>query len=134
MRFATIADELSELLSRADPAHAAGYAARAAALHAELTALDAEYAAGLKTCARREIVTSHTAFGYLAERYGLTQVGITGLSPEAEPSPHRMAEVAHEAKATGATTIFFETLVSRRTRSDRRSDGRRRGLFLGHAR
>jgi zinc transport system substrate-binding protein len=112
VRFATIADELGERLSRADPAHAGDYAARAAALHAELTALDAEYSAGLKTCARREIVTSHTAFGYLAERYGLTQIGITGLSPEAEPSPHRMAEVAREAKDTGATTIFFETLVS----------------------
>jgi zinc transport system substrate-binding protein len=115
MRFATIADELGERLSRADPAHAGDYTARATALHAELTALDAEYAAGLKTCARREIVTSHTAFSYLAERYGLTQVGITGLSPEAEPSPHRMAEVAREAKATGATTIFFETLVSPKT-------------------
>jgi zinc transport system substrate-binding protein len=112
IRFATIADELGERLARADPARAGDYAARAKTLHAELETLDAEYAAGLKTCARREIVTSHTAFTYLAARYGLTQVGITGLSPEAEPSPHRLAEVAREARSTGATTIFFETLVS----------------------
>jgi zinc transport system substrate-binding protein len=57
-------------------------------------------------------VTSHTAFNYLAQRYGLTEVGITGISPEAEPSPQRLAEVAADARATGATTIFFETLVS----------------------
>jgi zinc transport system substrate-binding protein len=57
-------------------------------------------------------VTSHAAFGYLAERYGLTQVPITGLSPEEEPSPQRLAEVARLAKAKGVTTIFFETLVS----------------------
>jgi zinc transport system substrate-binding protein len=57
-------------------------------------------------------VTSHTAFGYLAQRYGLREVGITGISPEAEPTPQRLAEVAQRAKETGTTTIFFETLVS----------------------
>jgi zinc transport system substrate-binding protein len=112
IRFATIAVQLGVRLGQADPAHAADYTARADALRTGLTELDAEYSAGLRTCARREIVTSHTAFSYLADRYGLDQVGITGLSPEAEPSPHRLAEVAREARATGATTIFFETLVS----------------------
>jgi len=66
----------------------------------------------LRNCARREIVTGHAAFNYLARRYGLTEVGITGVTPEAEPAPQRLAEVAREARATGATTIFFETLVS----------------------
>jgi zinc transport system substrate-binding protein len=81
-------------------------------MHAELDKLDEEYAARLTTCARREIVTSHTAFAYLAARYDLHEVGITGISPEAEASPQRLADVAREAKETGATTIFFETLVS----------------------
>lgn len=111
-RFATIADRLAERLGQADPAHAAGYTARAATLHAELDRLNAEFTAGLADCRRRELVTSHSAFHYLADRYGLTQVGITGVSPEAEPSPHRLAQVAAEARATGTTTIFFETLVS----------------------
>jgi zinc transport system substrate-binding protein len=111
-RFAAVADELGEQLAAADPAHAADYRSRAAAVHAELTALDTEYATKLETCRRREIVTSHTAFQYLAQRYGLTEIGITGISPEAEPSPRRLAEVTREARATGATTIFFETLVS----------------------
>jgi zinc transport system substrate-binding protein len=112
VRFGTIAVQLGARLGRADPAHAADYTARADALRTDLTTLDGEYATQLKTCARREIVTSHTAFTYLADRYHLDQIGITGLSPEAEPSPHRLAEVAGEARSTGATTIFFETLVS----------------------
>jgi zinc transport system substrate-binding protein len=112
VRFATITDALGERLAATDPAHAADYRARATAMHAELDSLNTEYADGLRDCARREIVTSHEAFHYLAERYGLTEIGITGVSPEAEPSPRRLAEVADQARATGTTTIFFETLVS----------------------
>jgi zinc transport system substrate-binding protein len=112
VRFATIADKLGERLAAADPANAAGYRSRAAAVRTELTALDTEFATKLKTCERREIVTSHTAFNYLAKRYALAEIGITGMSPEAEPSPQRLAEVTREAREHGATTIFFETLVS----------------------
>jgi zinc transport system substrate-binding protein len=111
-RLAAIGDQLAARLGKADAARAADYTSRAAALRAELEKLDGEYTAKLATCQRREIVTSHSAFNYLAQRYKLEQVGITGLSPEAEPSPQRLAAVAEEAKEHGATTIFFETLVS----------------------
>ncbi|MGC4791911.1 metal ABC transporter substrate-binding protein [Micromonospora sp. DT178] len=111
-RLATVGDKLAERLGQADPDRAADYTARAGALRAELEKLDAEFTAGLKTCQRREIVVSHTAFGYLTERYKLEQIGITGLSPENEPAPQRLAEVAQEAREHKATTIFFETLVS----------------------
>lgn len=111
-RLATIGEKVAERLGQADPDHAADYTARAATLRSDLDALDKEYAAGLKTCQRREIVTSHSAFGYMAERYDLEQIGITGLTPEDEPSPQRLAEVATEAREHKATTIFFETLVS----------------------
>jgi len=113
-RLATIADALAERLATADPAGAAGFRERAAALRGRLTELDQEYQQGLKTCQRREIVVSHAAFGYLADRYELDQIAITGISPEVEPTPQRLAEVAAEAKEHGATTIFFETLVSPR--------------------
>ena len=103
VRFATIADRLGERLGKADPPHAADYTARAAALHAELDRLNTEFATGLKTCQRRELVTSHTAFHYLADRYGLTQVGVTGITPEAEPSAQRLAAVAARARETGTT-------------------------------
>lgn len=111
-RLAGIGDQLAQRLGAADPDHAADYTTRAAALRADLTALDGEFKTGLATCQRREIVTSHAAFGYLADRYQLDQVGITGLSPDVEPSPQRLAHVIEEAKEHQATTIFFETLVS----------------------
>ncbi|MEU5965186.1 metal ABC transporter substrate-binding protein [Micromonospora parva] len=111
-RLAGIGDQLAQRLGTADPDHAADYTARAAALRADLTTLDDEFKNGLATCQRREIVTSHAAFGYLADRYQLDQVGITGLSPDVEPSPQRLAHVIEEAKEHQATTIFFETLVS----------------------
>ncbi|HWS39520.1 MAG TPA: metal ABC transporter substrate-binding protein [Actinoplanes sp.] len=111
-RLATIGDKLAARLGTADPAHAADFTARAATLRTELTTLDGEFKTGLTDCTRRELVTSHSAFGYLANRYELTQIGITGIDPETEPSPQRLAAVAAEAKEHGTTTIFFETLVS----------------------
>ena len=81
---------------------------------ADLDRLDRDYRHGLAHCARKEIVTSHDAFGYLARRYGLEEVGITGISPEAEPSPKRLADVIRTVKRTHATTVFFERLVSPR--------------------
>ncbi|WP_230880824.1 metal ABC transporter substrate-binding protein [Planomonospora sp. ID91781] len=110
-RFATVATRLGEKLAAADPARAAGYRERAAKAAADLTALDGELAQGLADCASRSIVTGHEAFGYLADRYKLKQVGIS-VDPDAEPSPARLAEVAEVAKREKVTTIFTETLVS----------------------
>jgi zinc transport system substrate-binding protein len=81
---------------------------------AKLKALDREYRRRLDRCARDDIVTSHEAFGYLAQRYGLHQIPITGLSPEAEPSPKDLSRVVGLVRSTHATTVFFETLVSPR--------------------
>lgn len=81
---------------------------------AKLKQLDREYRKGLRNCARREIVTSHAAFGYLAARYGLRQVAITGTAPESEPSPRQLAHVIEVVRRTHATTVFFEPLVSPR--------------------
>lgn len=112
VRFAAIGQAVAERLAAADPAHAAEIRDRAAALDRDLATLDEEYQKALTTCARRDIVTSHAAFGYLADRYGLNQIALTGISPDSEPGPGRMAEVADIARERGATTIFFETLVS----------------------
>jgi zinc transport system substrate-binding protein len=111
-RLATIGDRLADRLAARDGPNGDTYRDRAAALRADLTALDTEFATGLRDCQRRDIVTSHAAFGYLAARYGLTQVPVSGLSPESEPTPQRVAAVAALARDHGATTIFFETLVS----------------------
>jgi zinc transport system substrate-binding protein len=81
---------------------------------AELKQLDRAYRKGLHNCARREIVTSHAAFGYLAARYGLRQVAITGTAPESEPSPQQLTHVVDVVRRTQATTVFSEPLVSPR--------------------
>lgn len=112
IRLSTIAGAVAAQFTAADPANAGAYADRLAKLQADLAELDMEYATGLRTCQRREIFTSHAAFGYLADRYHLTQVALSGLDPEIEPTPQQLADVAAEAKAKGATTIFYETLVS----------------------
>ncbi len=94
---------------------AADVRARADRLRAELTELDAAYRRGLADCARRDLVTSHESFGYLARRYGLRQIGITGLSPEAEPTPRQFAEILTYARERDVTTVFFEEAVSPKT-------------------
>jgi zinc transport system substrate-binding protein len=112
LHVATIADSVADRLAAIDPAGAADYQANARRLDRQLTDLDARFRAGLTSCERTEFITTHAAFGYLAERYGLTQIGIGGLSPDEEASPARVAEIHQEAQAHGITTIFFETLVS----------------------
>jgi zinc transport system substrate-binding protein len=93
-------------------ASALGEPARAAPFVRRLDALDGELARGLERCERRTIVTSHAAFGYLAARYGLRQVALVGLAPEAEPSPATVARLADTVRATGASTVFTEPLVA----------------------
>lgn len=93
-------------------AAALGDPSRAPPLVRRLDALDRELARGLRHCARRTIVTSHAAFGYLAARYGLRQVALVGLAPEAEPSPAKVSKLADTVRATRATTVFTEPLVS----------------------
>lgn len=111
-RLAAVGDAVADELAAIDPDHADDYRANAEALTADLDALDAEYAEALAPCAGATLVTSHEAFGYLAERYDLHQVGISGIDPEAEPSPARLREVREVVQDAGVTTLFFETLVS----------------------
>jgi hypothetical protein len=108
---------------------AVGRPTEAEALAKRLDGLDARFAEGLADCDRKAFVTSHAAFGYLARRYGLEQVALAGLSPEAEPSPQALESLVDEVRRTGATTVFFETLVpSDLAHGDRRLDAERRAL------
>ncbi len=109
---AEIADHTAQLLSQLQPKNADAFTANAQQLRSELTSLDADFASGLANCRTNTFITSHTAFGYLAARYGLDQVGISGLSPEEEPSPARIAQVQQIATERDVTTIFYETAVS----------------------
>lgn len=111
-RLPAVADDVAAQLSDIDPDNAETYAANAEAFTTAMTDLDTAYSEGLATCDTRAIVTTHEAFSYLAERYDLEQVGISGVDPEGEPSPARLAEVGQVVRDEGVSTIFFETLAS----------------------
>ncbi|MFI6424372.1 metal ABC transporter substrate-binding protein [Promicromonospora sp. NPDC050880] len=111
-RLATVGQAVADELAAVDPEHAEEYADGALRLGQQLDALDQELADGLAACQGATLVTSHTAFGYLADRYALEQVGISELDPEAEPSPARLRQIGDVVKENGVTTLFSETLVS----------------------
>jgi len=111
-RMASIAEAVRDRLSEIDPSHATSYRANAENLTRKLRRLDSEFAAGLKSCTTRTIVTSHAAFGYLADRYKLAQVPIAGLDPANEPSARQLARITDLVRHEGVTTIFTEELVS----------------------
>ena len=108
VRFADVVRDIGEALDRS---------AAAEDLAGEISRLDESYRRGLDDCARRVLVTTHAAFGRLAARYGLEQLSLTGSSPEAEPGPRELERLVDDVRASGATTVFAEPLVSDRLAS-----------------
>ncbi|MFF3938064.1 metal ABC transporter substrate-binding protein [Streptomyces phaeofaciens] len=115
VRYAQVAEGVGKAFEKADPDHAADYEKNTATLVKKLDALHTEFEDGLADTKTKVFVTTHAAFGYLAERYGLTEEAINGLDPESEPSAARVKELEKMAKADGVTTVFYETLVSDKT-------------------
>jgi zinc transport system substrate-binding protein len=111
-KMAQIVDAVASALTRADPDRAEDFQANAEAYRRQLSELDAAYEASLGSCDRDLLVVAHDAFGWLAERYGLQQEPIAGLSPEQEPDPQRLAELVAVVEREGVTTVFTETLVA----------------------
>ena len=111
VRMASAATLVGDKLAEANPANAEMYKTNAKALKEELTSLGNDLVSKTSTCQIKTFVTAHTAFGYLADRTGLTQVGISGLDPDSSPSPARLAEISQIAKDQGVTTIFTEALI-----------------------
>lgn len=103
---------IADAVRKADPTNALFYQANADRYRQQLADLDQQYRLGLSDCSQKDIVTSHAAFAYLAKEYDLNQVSIAGLSPDEEPSPKQLADVAAFARKNNITYIFFETLVS----------------------
>jgi zinc transport system substrate-binding protein len=115
VKYAEVAEGVGKAFEKADPDHAADYKKNTEALVKKLGDLNTEFETGLKDTRTKVFITTHAAFGYLAERYGLTEEAISGLDPESEPSAARVRELAKTAEADGVTTVFYETLVSDRT-------------------
>ncbi|BBC36494.1 ABC transporter substrate-binding protein [Streptomyces graminofaciens] len=115
VKYAEVAKGVGAAFEKADPEHASTYKANTESLVLKLGALDDQFTSGLKNTKTKVFITTHAAFGYLAERYGLTEEAISGLDPESEPSAARVRELEKMAKADGVTTVFYETLVSDKT-------------------
>src|SRR3954468_1563074 len=111
---AQAAQKFTAEMSRADPAHAADFAAGNDRLQIDLQRLDRDYRTGLAHCTTRTVVVSHDAFEYLGARYGLDVHPITGLSPDAEPSARPLSELADLSRKDKITTVFSERLASPR--------------------
>ncbi len=111
---ADLGDAIAEELAEADSEHAEEFTANAAALRADLEKLDQEYADGLASCERDLVVVNHDAFGYLG-RYGLHLEPIAGFSPGADATAGTLGRLQQLIRAEGITTVFSETLVSRKT-------------------
>ncbi|MCL4339261.1 zinc ABC transporter substrate-binding protein [Patescibacteria group bacterium] len=107
--------EAGEILAgfkETDPKDAAYFEKNAELLVSRLDSLDKEYRDGLKNCQKKDFVTAHAAFGYIAAQYGLNQVAISGVTPDEEPSSQKMAEIADLVRKENIKIIFFEKLVS----------------------
>ncbi|MFE0512373.1 metal ABC transporter substrate-binding protein [Streptomyces sp. NPDC058964] len=115
VKYAQVAKGVGAAFEKADPDHAADYRKNTAALVERLDELNTEFKEGLARTKTEVFITTHAAFGYLAERYGLTEEAVNGLDPESEPSAARVRDLENMARADGVTTVFYETLVSDRT-------------------
>ena len=108
-----MAKEIAAVLSKAAPSQSGEFEKNRDALLASLGALDDELQGAIRGCLTNTIVTSHAAFNYLAQRYGLIQLAITGISPDDQPDPATLQQIAADAKAAGVTTVFFEEQLPR---------------------
>ncbi|WP_077798768.1 zinc ABC transporter substrate-binding protein [Streptomyces sp. JHA26] len=115
VKYAEVAKGVGKAFEKADPDHAADYKKNTEALVKRLGDLNTAFETGLKDTRTKVFVTTHAAFGYLAERYGLTEEAISGLDPESEPSAARIKDLQRTAAADGVSTVFYETLVSDET-------------------
>ncbi|MGW5862278.1 metal ABC transporter substrate-binding protein [Streptomyces sp. NPDC055239] len=115
VKYAEVAKGVGKALEKADPDHAAAYKKNTDALVGKLDGLNTKFENGLKNTKTKTFITTHSAFGYLAERYGLEQESIAGIDPESDPSPARIKELQDIAKEDKVSTVFFETLASDKT-------------------
>ncbi len=105
---ANIRDGLCEV----DPEGCAEYTANAEAYSAQISALDAQVKAQIAAvpAERRKVITTHDAFGYFAEAYGVTFMAPEGVSTESEASATDVARLIDQVKAAGVTALFIENM------------------------
>ena len=107
-------EKIRDGLIRVDPANAAFYNENAKRFIAELDNLDKKIRLELSNCEKKDFITFHRAFGYFANRYGLTEHEIHPNSPEGEILPQRIEQIISLARDMGLDTIYSEELVDPR--------------------
>ncbi|MFE0134262.1 metal ABC transporter substrate-binding protein [Streptomyces sp. NPDC059037] len=115
VKYAEVAEGVGKAMEKADPDHAAAYKKNTKDLVKKLDGLNTKFTDGLRNTKTKTFITTHSAFGYLAERYGLDQESISGIDPESDPSPARIKELQGIAEEDDVSTVFFETLASDKT-------------------
>ena len=105
-------ERIRDALINADADNADVFRENAAALINELNELHGEFSQALASCRHDHFVTSHAAYGYLAARYAVEQIPIAGLSPEAEPSPQRLAEITDRVTDLGLGYVLVEPVLA----------------------
>ena len=111
-RMAALAHQVADELAAVDAERTGEFRAAADRLGTELADLDADFDEALAGCGGATLVTAHEAFGYLADAYGLEQVGIAGIDPHVEPSPARVRDVVEVVRDRDVRTIYFEATAS----------------------
>lgn len=106
--YAQAVGQIEAELAAVDPEGAQTYAANADAFEAELKDLDEQFGQGLTQCVHEDVITGHTSFAYLTQRYGLNQVGISGVLNSGEPDAGRVAAVSDYVRSSGVSTIYAE--------------------------
>jgi zinc transport system substrate-binding protein len=110
-------DRIASALKQKDPKHSGQYEKNAVAFKAKLKELNQLYKETIDKAHRKEFVTQHAAFNYLAKQYGLKQIAIAGLSPDVEPTLSKLAELAKLTKKKHIDIIYFEGLTSSKVAS-----------------
>ena len=106
---------IAEGLAEADPDNAEDYLENAGIYNGKLNELDEAFRAAFEGTENRTFVTQHAAFAYLAARYDLNQISVTGLNAEVEPSAAALATLSDYVKANNISHIYFENNASSQT-------------------
>ncbi|MCL1898620.1 MAG: metal ABC transporter substrate-binding protein [Micrococcales bacterium] len=112
---AELAQPIADQLRQIDPAGGDGYQQRASQLVSQLEQLDQDFSASLADLSGATLVTTHAAFGYLARRYQLSMITVSGIDPDQEPSPARLRQVRQQIEPLGLETIFSESTTTDKT-------------------
>jgi zinc transport system substrate-binding protein len=108
LAFAEMTERAAKGYARVDEDREGEYRTRAEKLRARLETLDEQYRTTLADCRSHTILVTHDAFGYLADRYGLEEVGLAGISPEGEPTSESLIQAEALVRDGDVDAVFYE--------------------------